>query len=262
MFFDSHAHYDDKRFDEDRDRLLSEMPENKVDYIVNAAADITSSNEGIELASKYPFIYTAVGVHPHSVDELKKEDAGQEVLGILEDLANKPKVVAIGEIGLDYYYEHSPREIQRIWFDRQMALAKKMDLPIIIHSRDAAKETFDMIKASGVKKGVIHCYSGSAEMAMEYTRMGFYIGIGGTVTFKNARRPVEVVEAIPLESIVIETDSPYLTPVPHRGKRNDSTYLSHVAQKIAEIKDISIEEVARVTMENAKSLFRIEKANN
>lgn len=252
MFFDSHAHYDDKRFDEDRHELLVSMSKNDVDYIVNAAADIASSYEGIGLAEKYPSLYTAVGVHPHNVDGLKKD-----AIETLESLSQHPKVVAIGEIGLDYYYDHSPRDIQKIWFKHQMDLAKKLELPIIVHSREAAAETFDMIQQSGLKHGVIHCYSGSAEMAKEYIKLGFYIGIGGTVTFKNARRSVEVVEQIPLESIVIETDCPYLTPMPHRGKRNDSTYLKYIAQKIGDIKDISIEKVADVTTKNAKALYRL-----
>ena len=250
MFFDSHAHYDDERFNKDRHELLTSMSKNDVGYIVNAAADIASSYEGIELTEKYSSIYAAVGVHPHNVDGLEKD-----AVEILESLSQHPKVVAIGEIGLDYYYDHSPRDIQKIWFKRQMDLAKKVKLPIIVHSREAAEETFDMIKQSGLEHGVIHCYSGSAEMAKEYIKLGFYIGVGGTVTFNNARRPVEVVEQIPLESIVIETDCPYLTPVPHRGKRNDSTYLKYIAQKIADIKEISIEKVAHVTTKNAKALY-------
>ena len=257
MFFDSHAHYDDARFDEDRHQLLTAMPQNKADYIVNAAADMTSSNEGIQLAEQYSYIYTAVGVHPHGVQELDHSNEGRATLDHLASLADHPKVVAIGEIGLDYYYEHSPREVQRIWFNRQMALAKKLELPVIVHSRDAAQETFDMISQSGLNKGVIHCYSGSAQMAQEYIKLGFYIGVGGTITFKNARKSIEVVQEIPLESIVIETDCPYLTPMPHRGKRNDSSYLVHIAEKIAEIKNISIEEVARITSKNAKDLFAI-----
>lgn len=252
MFFDSHAHYDDKRFNDDRDQLLGSMLENDVDYIVNAAANIASSNEGIQLAEKFPSIYTAVGVHPHDVEKLE-----ENAVETIEDLSKHPKVVAIGEIGLDYYYDHSPRDIQKIWFKRQMALAKKVELPIIVHSRDAAQETFDMIQESGLTSGVIHCYSGSAEMAKAYIKLGFYIGVGGTVTFNNARKVVEVVEEIPLEAILLETDCPYLTPVPHRGKRNDSTYLRYIAQKIADIKDISIEEVARVTTNNAKTLYGI-----
>ena len=252
MFFDSHAHYNDERFNEDRDELLRAMSKNDVDYIVNAAANIAGSNEGIQLAEKFPSIYAAVGVHPHDVGELE-EDA----IETLENLSKHPKVVAIGEIGLDYYYDHSPRDIQRLWFERQMALAKKVKLPIIVHSREASQETFDMIKESGLSSGVIHCYSGSAEMAKEYIKLGFYIGIGGTLTFNNARKTVEVVEQIPLESIVIETDCPYLTPMPHRGKRNDSTYLKYIAQKIGDIKNLSIEEVARVTTDNAKILYNI-----
>lgn len=252
MFFDSHAHYNDDRFDIDRHNLLSDMPQNGVDYIVNAGGDIGTSIEGIKLAEQYPFFYAAVGVHPHEV-----EDTPEDTIDTLRKLANHKKVLAIGEIGLDYYYEHSPRHIQRVWFKRQMELAQELDLPIIVHSREAAQETFDMIKESGNQKGVIHCFSGSTELALEYVKLGFYIGVGGTVTFANARKIVEVVEKTPLSSIVIETDCPYLAPVPHRGKRNDSTYLNYIAQKIANIKSISMEEVARCTSDNAKKLYNL-----
>lgn len=252
MFFDSHTHYYDKKFDEDREQLLNSMGQHNVSYIVNAGGDIESSKAGIILAQQYPFIYTSVGVHPHDVENLSEDS-----IDVLKELSTHNKVVAIGEIGLDYYYEHSPREIQCIWFKRQMELAKDAALPIIVHSREAAQETFDMIKESGIKSGVIHCFSGSAQMAKEYIKLGFYIGIGGTVTFNNARKTVEVVEEIPLSSIVIETDCPYLTPIPHRGKRNDSTYLPYIAQKIAEIKGVSIEEVGNTTAKNAKKLYNI-----
>ncbi len=252
MFFDSHAHYDDKRFNKDRHSLLMSMADNQVDYIVNAGAHIPSSREGIALAEKYSLMYTSVGVHPHNV-----KDLSEDAVATLETLSQHPKVVAIGEIGLDYYYDHSPRDVQRMWFQRQMDLAKKLDLPIIVHSREAAQEVFDMVKASGLTDGVIHCYSGSAEMAKKYVKLGFYIGIGGTVTFDNARIVREVAREIPLESIVIETDCPYLSPAPHRGKRNNSTYLKYIAQKIGDIKGISIEEVGQVTTYNAKKLYRI-----
>ncbi|MGL6173634.1 MAG: TatD family hydrolase [Cellulosilyticaceae bacterium] len=252
MYFDSHAHYDDERFEEDRAVLLQQLPLDGISYVVNAAASMESAYTSVQLANEYKYIYATVGVHPHEVESMKEGD-----IQILKKLAQNQKVVAIGEIGLDYYYDFSPRELQRIWFKRQLELAKELDLPVVIHSREACQETFDTLMLSGVKTGVIHCFSGSKELAREYVKKGFYIGIGGAVTFKNARKTVEVVEAIPLERILIETDCPYLTPVPHRGKRNDSSYLGHVVDKIAEIKNISALEVARVTEENAKKLFKI-----
>ena len=252
MYFDSHAHYDDESFDEDRYELLEAMREKGVDFIINAAADLTSCETGIALAEKYPFIYCSIGVHPHDVKSLKEED-----LEKLKKWAAHKKVVAIGEIGLDYYYDSSPREVQREWFKKQLLLAKELDLPVIIHSRDACQETFDLIMESGVKEGVIHCFSGSHELAKEYVKRGFYIGIGGALTFKNAKKTVKVVETIGIEKILIETDAPYLTPVPHRGKRNDSSYLQYVVEKIAEIKKMIPDEVASITCQNAKTLFRI-----
>ncbi|WP_054740060.1 TatD family hydrolase [Cellulosilyticum ruminicola] len=252
MYFDSHAHYDDERFDEDRYEFIERIHEEGVDYIVNVAADIPSCYTSLALAHKYPFVYCSIGVHPHDSKSLNDEKLAE-----LKKLAGEDKVVAIGEIGLDYYYDSSPREDQRKWFKAQLALAKELDLPVIIHSREACQETFDTIMASGVKEGVIHCFSGSAELAKEYVKRGFYIGVGGSLTFKNARKAVEVVETIGLENILIETDAPYLTPVPHRGKRNDSSYLEHVVAKIAEIKGISVDEINEVTCQNAKNLFRI-----
>lgn len=252
MYFDSHAHYDDERFEEDRESLLESLKEKGVDFVVNAAADMSSCHTSLALAEKYAFIYSSIGVHPHDVKDLTEADLEE-----MKQLAAHKKVVAIGEIGLDYYYDNSPREEQRIWFMKQLLLAKELDLPVIIHSRDASQETFDLIVESGVKEGVIHCFSGSYELAKEYVKRGFYIGVGGSLTFKNARKTVEVVEGIELDHILIETDCPYLTPVPHRGKRNDSSYLKYVVQKIAEIKGISEDEVARVSCQNAKLLFRI-----
>lgn len=253
MYFDSHAHYNDERFDEDREALLDKLPMQGVDYVVNAGADIKSSIQGIELAKRYDYVYAAVGIHPHDVQELTDKD-----LEVIKQLTTHEKVVAIGEIGLDYYYNHSDEEKQIYWFKKQLQLARDLALPVIIHSREACQITFDTLMASGVEEGVIHCFSGSKELAKEYVKKGFYIGIGGAVTFKNARKTVEVVETLPLEHLLIETDCPYLTPVPHRGKRNDSSYLSYIAQKIAEIKGISVEEVANVTKENAKKLFKID----
>lgn len=252
MYFDSHAHYDDERFDEDRAELLEGLTSKGVDYVVNAGANMESSREGIKLAQVYDYIYASVGVHPHDVEEMTDGDLAE-----LRDLAKENKVVAIGEIGLDYYYDLSPRALQRDWFKKQLDLAKEVELPVIIHSRDACQETFDILREKEITDGVIHCFSGSKELAKEYVKRGLFIGIGGAITFKNARKTVEVVESIPLEAILIETDAPYLTPVPHRGKRNESSYLEHVVEKIAEIKNISCEEVARITAENAKKLFRI-----
>ena len=252
MYFDSHAHYDDERFDEDRDELIASIHEKGVEYIVNAAADIPSCHTSLALAHKYPYIYCSIGVHPHDAKTLDNEKLQE-----LKKLAQEEKVVAIGEIGLDYYYDSSPREEQREWFKKQLELAKELNLPVIIHSRDACQETFDIIMESGVKEGVIHCFSGSSELAKEYVKRGFYIGVGGSLTFKNAKKAVQVVETIGLENILIETDAPYLTPVPHRGKRNDSSYLEYVVAKIAEIKGVSTEEVSHITCQNAKKLFRI-----
>lgn len=252
MYFDSHAHYNDEAFDEDRDEVLDSLKEKGVDVIINAGADMDSSRASIELAKKYDFIYASVGVHPHDVKDMTEGDIEK-----LKEWTQEEKVIAIGEIGLDFYYNHSEEEEQIHWFKRQLALAKMLDMPVIIHSRDASQMTYDMIMESGVKEGVIHCFSGSKELAKEYVKKGFYIGIGGALTFKNAKKTVEVVEAIPMENLLIETDCPYLTPVPHRGKRNDSRYLIHIVEKIAEIKSISPEEVGRISAENAKQLFRI-----
>jgi TatD DNase family protein len=252
MYFDSHAHYNDESFDGDREELLLSMPSQGVEFIVNAAADMASCYAGIALTDKYPFVYCSVGVHPHEVKHLKEED-----MAVLRELTQKEKVVAIGEIGLDYHYDFSPREEQRKWFKEQLLLAKEVDLPVIIHSREASQETFDMIAESGVKEGVIHCFSGSAELAKAYVKKGFYIGIGGSLTFKNAKKTVEVVKEIPLEKILIETDCPYLTPTPFRGQRNDSSYLKYVVEKIAEIKGIDAMSISETTCQSAVKLFRI-----
>ena len=181
MYFDSHAHYDDKRFDEDREALLQELPLSGVEYVINSASDMESSLTSIELSEKYDYIYAAIGVHPHEVKNMKDSD-----IEVLRKLSTQKKVVAIGEIGLDFYYDLSERDVQRFWFKKQLELSKELDLPVIIHSREASQETFDIIKGSGVNKGVIHCYSGSAQMALDYVKMGFYIGIGGVITFSNA----------------------------------------------------------------------------
>lgn len=250
MYFESHAHYDDERFDDDRDELLASFPAEGIETVVNSSSDIASSRASIALAEKYPFFYASVGVHPHEVSKMREED-----IDTLRELSKHPKVVAIGEIGLDFYYDLSPRDDQRYWFKRQLALAEELDMPVIIHSRDASQECFDIISASNVRKGVIHCYSGSAPMAQDYANMGFYIGIGGSLTFKNNKKTVEVVEKLPLEKILIETDSPYLAPVPYRGRRNDSRLLKYVVEKISEIKNVPEIDICNITKNNAIELF-------
>ena len=248
--FDTHAHYDADAFDADRLEVLASMPGQGVELILNPGCDLKSSKESIRLAEKYDYIYASVGVHPHEVSEMTSQTIEE-----LRRLAAHEKVVAIGEIGLDYYYDFSPRELQQFWFRQQLRLAESVNKPVIIHSRDASQETFDIIKSSPVRRGVIHCYSGAWQMAKDYVDMGFFIGVGGVVTFSNAKKLVEVVDKIPIEKILIETDSPYLAPNPNRGKRNDSRNLQFVVEKIAEIKKLSPEDVAKITFDNAKSLF-------
>ena len=250
MYFDTHAHYDDEKFNENRDILIEEMHANGVDNIINIGSDIESSIVSMDIARKYDFIYAAVGVHPHSVENMTEDDIEK-----LKAFAEYEKVVAIGEIGLDYYYDFSPRDKQRYWFKRQLELAGELDMPVSIHSRDAAKETFDIIKESGIRKGVIHAYSGSVEMAKDYMDMGFYLGIGGVVTFKNAKKLIDVVRYAPMERILLETDSPYLSPVPLRGSVNNSQNLKYVAEKIGEIKQISPQKVCEITARNANVVF-------
>ncbi|MBO5617474.1 MAG: TatD family hydrolase [Pseudobutyrivibrio sp.] len=259
MIFETHAHYDDEKFDADRVELLSHLlRENNIGKIVNVGATFKGCKESIALAEKYDDVYAAIGIHPEEIDEIN-----DDVIEWLRQNSSNPKVVAIGEIGLDYYWvkEEEQREKQRLWFNKQMDLAKELNLPVIIHSRDAAEDTLNTIRLynNSHVKGIVHCYSYSKELAMEYVKMGWYIGVGGVVTFKNAKKLVETVEAIPLESIVLETDCPYMAPVPHRGERNSSIFLSHVAEKIAEIKNISVDEVEKVTYQNALNIYN--KAN-
>lgn len=254
MIFDTHAHYDDDAFDEDRDELLSGMAAKNVEYIVNVGASIESSKRSIALAEKYPFIYAAVGVHPDEVGELDDEKFEK-----LREWTTHEKVKAVGEIGLDYYWDKEKHDLQKHWFMRQMELAHEVNLPIIVHSREAAKDTLDMIIAAKPLdlSGIIHCYSYSVEQAREYLNMGYYIGIGGVLTFKNAKKLKEVAEYAPLSQIVLETDCPYLAPTPYRGKRNDSSKLSYVVEELAAIKQMPVEEVIRITNENGKKLYHI-----
>jgi len=255
MLFDSHAHLNDERFDEDRDELINSLKEKSVDLVVNPGADIETSKSAVELSKKYDFIYAAVGVHPHDVSDL--DDTAIDTLRNLAIENNK--VVSIGEIGLDYYYDYSPRDSQKEWFKKQILLANELKLPIIIHDRDAHADTFDIIKEykSDEIGCVLHCYSGSVELAREYIKLGCYISIPGTVTFKNSRKVREVAREIPLDRLFIETDSPYMAPEPHRGKRNDPSLVAFVADKIAQEKGISYEEVCDKTKENAKKFFKI-----
>lgn len=256
MIFETHAHYDDERFDNDRDELVSSLPFKGIDKVINVGASIESTRTTLELAHKYEFVYAAVGVHPSDIDGLN-----EETFKWLHEVAKDKKTVAIGEIGLDYYWEKDSevQKLQKYWFRRQMELVKEVDLPVIIHSRDAAADTMDLMKEADMQgiRGVIHCYSYSKEMAAEFVKMGYYIGVGGVVTFKNSKKLKETVEAIPLERILLETDCPYMAPEPHRGKRNDSTYIPYMVAEIARLKDISEDEVKKVTYENAKKLFRL-----
>ena len=253
MYIDSHTHYDDKRFAGDRDELLTGLPGSGILSVINVGSSIESSHASVALAEKYSFIYAAVGVHPHEAGNMNDGDAD-----VLKNLCAHNKVVAVGEIGLDYHYDNSPRDVQKMRFAEQLALAYDLGLPVIIHSREAAGDTFDIIKKSGVTKGVLHCYSGHLPMALEYIEMGFYIGIGGVVTYKNAVKLIEVAKDIPLDRLLIETDCPYLAPVPFRGKRNDSAKLPYIAAVIADARGIRKEEIARVTAENAMELFGCE----
>ncbi|WP_250278261.1 TatD family hydrolase [[Clostridium] colinum] len=250
MYFESHAHYDDERFNEDRHQVLLSLKEHNVGYVVNIGVDMKSSYNSIQLAEKYDFLYASVGVHPHEAKSVKEED-----YKTLEKWLQHDKVVALGEIGLDYHYDFSPRDIQRQVFKKQLKICENVTKPVIIHSREASQEVFDIIKDSKVRKGVIHAYSGSLEMALEYIKMGFYIGVGGVLTFKNANKLLKMVENIPLEAILIETDSPYLSPVPVRGTRNNSQNLKYIVEKISEIKQIDKEKVEKITLETAKEFF-------
>ncbi len=253
MFFDTHTHLDDERFKEDRAQVIEQVYQSGVTLAVNIGADIQSSTESVALAERYDFIYAAVGVHPHDVEQMTEAD-----IDTLRKLAAHPKVVAIGEIGLDYYYDNSPREVQKKWFRRQIELARELNLPYIVHDRDAHGDAMDVIREVGYYTGVFHCYSGSPEMAKQLLDMGFYLSFAGPITFKNGKKPQEAALAIPMDRLFIETDSPYLTPEPRRGKRNDSSMVRFVCEKLAELKGLSVEETARITYENGKRFFGIQ----
>lgn len=253
MLFDTHAHLDDAAFAEDREELIAGLPGRGIGLVMNAGCSLAASRSSAALAERYPFIYAAVGSHPDAAAEVD-----ETVLEEYRKLCKlNPKIKAIGEIGLDYYYEDIPRDIQQRAFRLQLELARELDLPVIVHERDAHNDGMTIIKEFPQVTGVFHCYSGSAEMARQLVKLGWYIGFTGVLTFKNARNAVETAASIPLERIVLETDCPYMAPVPFRGKRNDPGYLGYMADKLAQIRGISPEEARRVTMENGKRLYRI-----
>ena len=253
MLFDTHAHLDDGCFQEDRAQLLASLEEKGVGLVMNPGCSLAASRNAVALAEQYPFVYAAIGSHPDAADEVN-----EDVLEQYRTMARaSEKVKAIGEIGLDYYYEDIPRQIQMKAFRDQMALAAELDLPVIVHERDAHEDGMAIVREFPTVKGVFHCYSGSAEMARQLVNLGWYIGFTGVLTFKNARKAVETAAAIPLDRIVLETDCPYMAPVPFRGKRNDPGYLYLMAEKLAQIRNLSPQEIARITMENGKRLYRI-----
>jgi len=253
MFIDVHAHYDDKQYNSDREEIIAKVKESGIDIIINSGANVKSSQRSSELAKKYDFIYATVGVHPHDA-----ERTPEDTIDILSGLLKNPKVAAIGEIGLDYYRNFSNKESQKYWFKKQMDFAAEVKYPVVIHDRDAHGDCLDMVKLYKDKvRGIFHCYAGSTEMAKELIKLGYMFSFGGVATFANAKSCHESVRNIPIEYIMLETDCPYLAPYPHRGERNDSGYLHLTAKKIAELKNISVEEVAQKTSENARRCFRL-----
>ena len=249
--FDSHAHYDDEQFDLDRNELLVSFEEKGISGVVCCDVDIETSKFAVELSHKYDFVYSAVGFHP-----LENDEYTDDALEIIKELAKDPKCVAIGEIGLDYHYEKESRENQLILLEKQIRIANELDLPIIFHDRESHEDTLNILKKYK-PKGVLHCFSGSVEMAKEIIKLGMYIGLGGAVTFKNAVKPCEVAKYVPSDRLLIETDAPYMTPVPFRGKRCDSLYIPYTAEKIAELRGITAQEILDLTDKNARELFRI-----
>ena len=252
MFFDTHTHLDDEKFDTDRDELISSFEGEGLTLAVNIGANMETSKNSIALAQKYDFIYASVGVHPNDVGDMTDSDLAQ-----IEEWAKLDKVVAIGEIGLDYHYDEPEPEIQKVWFEKQLLLAKKLNRPYIIHDREAHADVLEIIKRVGYFNGVMHCFSGSAEMARQVTELGMYVSIAGQVTFKNAPKVQAVAMSVPLDKLLIETDSPYLTPEPYRGKRNNSAYVKYTAAKIAELRGMDVAEIAKITMENGKRFYNI-----
>ena len=257
--FDTHAHYDDKAFDEDREAILASLPENGIRRVVNVSATLASGRRCLALAEEYDIIYAAVGVHPS--ETAKPEEESEESLEQLRTMCRHPKCVAVGEIGLDYYWDRPEREIQRKWFIRQLQLAKECRLPVVIHSRDAARDTVEIMRAEKAEEtgGVVHCFSYTKETAQAFLDMGFFIGIGGVLTFQNARKLKEAVQYVPMDRIVLETDCPYLAPAPFRGKRNCSLYLPYVVTALAQLKGITEEEVREAAWENGMRLYHMNR---
>jgi TatD DNase family protein len=254
MLVDSHAHLDDSRFDKDREQLINNFEKDELSFVLHAAYDLQSSLKAVSASEKYEKIYASVGYHPHDVKDMTAES-----LEIIKSLAKKDKVVAIGEIGLDYYYDNSPRDIQRFWFREQVKLARELDMPYIVHDRDAHGDVFAIVKEEKYSntRGIMHCYSGNVELAKEYVKLGFLISLAGPITFANSKKTKEVAKEIPLEYLLVETDCPYLTPIPFRGKRNQPAYVRYVAEEIANIKGVAFEEVAEKTTSNFKKIFGI-----
>ena len=252
MYFDTHAHYDDEAFDTDRDELLASLPEAGVTLVLDPGCDVKSSEQALSLAGRFAHVYAAVGIHPEELGKMREGD-----LARIEALCDDPRCVAVGEIGLDYYWDDTHKEEQKALFIQQLELAIDHDLPVIIHDREAHGDCLDIVRRCPDVRGVFHCYSGSREMAEELLKRGWYLGFDGPITNKNARKAIEVLEICPLDRLLIETDSPYLSPVPRRGKRNDSRNLRYVTEKIAEIKGLTAEEVAAAAMENGRRLFKI-----
>ena len=253
LIFDSHAHYDDRAFDPDRTELLQRLPQLGVCCVINVGADLSGCAASLELAQKYPYFYAGVGIHPECATGLS-----EDYLCRIREMAAHPKVVAIGEIGLDYHFDDmAPKEVQCRIFEEQILLAKELDLPVIVHDRDAHGDTMELLRKHR-PRGVVHCFSGSVEMMREVVSLGMYIGLGGAVTFKNARVPVEVASEIPEDRLLTETDAPYMAPVPFRGKRCDSSLIAYSAAKIAEIRGVSSEEILKTAKRNAETLFKIQ----
>jgi len=250
QLIDSHAHLDDRKYNSDRSSVIADIRAAGVTNVINIGADMRSSRASVKLANEHDFIFATVGVHPHYVEKMTDQDLAE-----LKSLATQPKTVAIGEIGLDYFRNLSPKEEQKMWFRKQLNLAKELNLPIVIHDRDAHADILEILKDENISNGVMHCYSGSAEMAKTVLDMGLYISFGGVITFKNARVAVDALRSAPLDRLLIETDCPYLAPEPFRGERNSSALMPVIAEKVAEIKGISVEEVCNTTAENARRLF-------
>ena len=253
MYFDTHAHYEDKRFNSDRDELLSSMPEGGISLIVNCGCCVRSSRFGLGLADKYPFVYASVGVHPHDAKGM-----GDDTVSELEKLLSHPKAVAVGEIGLDYHYDFSPRDVQALRFREQLELARRVKKPVIIHMREATRDTLDIVGEFRDLSYVFHCFPGSWETAQFLLDMGCYLSFTGVITFANARKAVEVAGKMPLDRLMLETDCPYMAPEPMRGKRNSSLFVPYIAEKVAQIRGITKEEVAAITTENGRRFFGID----